>query len=164
MNDVSIFQLTLVKKRMISLTAKEYLRQLYKQDLFIRQKIRELGELRMTAGDLGGIDYAKDRVQMSVGAEAAFTQLVQKIADFEAELDRTVDRFADLRHEIIAKIQQLPDVKGADILFRRYVDMKSWREIEDDTLYSTSYILRLHGEALREFECLFPEIGEMPVD
>lgn len=133
------------------MTAKDYLREIRKIDLLIDQKITEYDALRSGRSYVGGMDYAKDRVQTSPEG-TGFARLSDKLTDLQREIDREIDEWSDTRHERINQIQRLARPEYVDILFRRYVKYQSFESISSELRYSYNYVCNLHGEALREFE------------
>lgn len=77
---------------------------------------------------------------------------VDKYVDLERKINNMIDRMTDLRHEIIEKIQQLNDERYVQILYKRYVEFKSFELIACELKYDYKWTCRLHGYALQEFE------------
>lgn len=75
-------------------------------------------------------------------------QAVAKIADLQAEINREIDRLADLRREIEDAIYTVDDPVHQELLERRYIDGDKWEEIAVRMHYSWRNILRKHGKAL----------------
>ncbi|MCD8127732.1 MAG: hypothetical protein LUD82_09940 [Clostridiales bacterium] len=134
------------------MTAKEYLGQLRHLDARIRQKQRELADLRQSAADIGSMDYSKVRVQASPAGNASYTDVVHHIAALEDEINAEIDRYIDAKHAIIAEIQTLKNPVYVEILYKRYVEYKRLEEIAVELHYSYDHVRRAHGWALQEFE------------
>ncbi len=64
------------------------------------------------------------------------------------------------RQQVFDLIWKVPGPKG-EILYERYINLKSWDEVADAVHYSLQHIHRLHGEVLLELkdviECYFWE-------
>jgi hypothetical protein len=129
--------------------AKEYLRQIEKLDKCIEQKQIEYDELRHRAKTSGGIQYG-ERVQTSPTGDTLERKVVNYV-QLEKEIDDMIDRFVDLKHQIIDEIQELSDVNYIDILFKRYVQYKSFEQIAVEMGYTYDYTRHLHGYALDAF-------------
>ncbi len=130
------------------MTAKEYLSQIKELDMRIGHKLEEKQRIlcdaeRITpAGASGG---------GSGGASDRIGNTVAKLMDLEAEIDKDVDRLADLRHRIIAEIHALHDVRYEKILFKRYVEYKSLEQISVEIGYTYTWTKHMHGYALLAF-------------
>ena len=133
------------------MTAKEYLQEIQKYDRYIEQKQIEFDNLYIMRGGSGGIDYSKERVQTSPDGQG-FTKVSDRLVDLQREINVTIDRFLQIKHDRIDEIQRLSKVEYADILFKRYVEYKSFEQISYEMNYTYRYVCNLHGHALKEFE------------
>ena len=131
------------------MTAKQYLSQLRTLDIKIDQKQDELYRLRCAAErttptqDAGaGGGGASDRV----GSISAIT------ADLDAEINADIDRLADMRHTIINQIHGLEDERYIRLLYKRYVEYKSLKQVSMEMHYEYAYTRRTHSDALAAFE------------
>lgn len=131
------------------MTAKEYLSQIRTLDFRIRCKQDELIRLETDAeritpagngGGFGGV--TSDRVGNAVA----------KIADLRNEIADDIIRLADLRHEVIEVIYTLNDSRYEQLLYKRYVEGKSLKQISREMAYSQGTIRMLHVDSLRKFE------------
>lgn len=134
------------------MTAKEYLNQIRQSEIFIKQRSRELERIKESRIYIPGINYAKDRVQTS--PEGGNIQS-ERIIDLELEIVDSIKTLNFLRHEIICKIQQMPDTRYSQILYLRYVEYKSIQDIALDLNYEYTYCCELHTKALDNFDELY---------
>lgn len=134
------------------MNAKEYLQQLQKADLIINQKIQEKTDLLAKLSSIRGINYSKERVQVSFQREAPYTASISKIVDLENEIECLICDYANLKHKIISEIQELSNRKYMDILYKRYIEDKSLEQISIEMNYSYDYIRHTHRHALQEFD------------
>lgn len=132
--------------------AKEYLGQIGRLDTVLKQKKKELAELRLMADGISSIDYSKERVQGTSSKKAPFEDPLEQIDKLEREIITETVSFANEKHKMINQIQQMPAEKYIRILYDKYIDQKSLVEIAAEKNYSYEYICSLHGEALKEFE------------
>jgi hypothetical protein len=133
------------------MNAKDYLRNLRRMDIHINQSQKELDMLTKNRTYLSSFDYAKDRVQTSADGQG-FTRLSDKLVDLYNAINAEIDSFVDKRHEIIAQIQALEHIEYSDILFKRYVEYKTFEQISCEMNYAYNYVCNLHGAALKEFQ------------
>ena len=131
--------------------AKEYLQQLRRLDTVIDQKIKELDDLKVKSTCIGGFDYSKERVQTSPSSDAPYVKTVSRMIDLNEEINRDIDDFVDRKHKIINEIQSLENTKHIQILFKKYVEYKTFEQISVEMNYTYQYIVLLHGYALKGF-------------
>lgn len=135
----------------MSMTAKRYLKQLEVLDTKINQRIKEKDYLKARAEGTNSKPLTPDKVQTSAPMDAMAESAV-KYVDMEAEIDKMTDEFIDRKHKIIDEIQSLNcDAKYIDILFKRYVEFKSFEKISVEMSYEYKWTCKLHGTALKLF-------------
>ena len=131
------------------LTAKQYLDQLRVIDTKINQKMEELADLMTAATSTGAIDYSKDRVQTS--PQNAQENRICKYVDLDAEINREIDEFVDIKHRVTKEIQELNVDYYIKILFKVYVQYKTVKDAANEIGLSYQYVRDLHKKAL---DCL----------
>ena len=108
----------------------EYLRQVEKKDLQIRNKLIEQQQWRDIAmGITANMDG--ERVQSS-GAKSKMQDAVIKLVDMEAEINSLVDNLIDTKKEVIQTIERLYSPIEYDVLHRRFIQYKTLQQIADD--------------------------------
>ena len=75
---------------------------------------------------------------------------VEKVCEVEAEIVAEIDRAVDLRREVKAAIDAVPDPIQREVLERRYIGLQSLERIAVEMNYSYAHVLRLHGWALQQ--------------
>jgi hypothetical protein len=63
-----------------------------------------------------------------------------------------IDEYIDTRNKCIGVIEQLKDTLQYKVIHMRYVEYKSYVEIEDELNYSHQWIMEVRRNALREIE------------
>lgn len=134
------------------MSTKEYLKQLQKMDVMIKQRQQEKDELRAMLGSIGGFDYSKDRVQTSPSGDAQYVKMIERITDIDKEIESLIVEYIGKKHEIINQIQKLNNNRHIEILYKRYIELKRIEDIACEMNYTYSYAISLHGHALKEFE------------
>lgn len=129
--------------------AKEYLKQVETLDTKIQQKKIELDSLKDGAIGLGAFDYSKEKVQTS--ASESMSVKIAKYVDFERELQEDNARFAELKHRVINQIHSLNNPIYMKILFKKYIEYKSLKDIASEIKYSYDRTKHIHGVALEAF-------------
>lgn len=138
------------------LTAKQYLDQLRVIDTKINQKMEELADLMTAATSTGAIDYSKDRVQTS--PQNAQENRICKYVDLDAEINREIDEFVDIKHRVTKEIQELNVDYYIKILFKVYVQYKTVKDAANEIGLSYQYVRDLHKKALKAFEELHTDL------
>lgn len=138
------------------LTAKQYLDQLRIIDTKINQKTEELADLMTAATSTGAIDYSKDRVQTS--PQNAQENRICKYVDLDAEINREIDEFVDIKHRVTKEIQELNVDYYIKILFKVYVQYKTVKDAANEIGLSYQYVRDLHKKALKAFEELHTDL------
>lgn len=134
---------------------KQYLSQISRLDLMIKNKITELSSLREMCYGLSAIPN-EERVQSTPNFDKIGT-VVSKLDGLERSIDSLVDEFIDKRTKIISQIDSMSDESMYNVLFARYVEKKTFEKISDEMNYSFKQTTRIHVNALREFEKRFGE-------
>lgn len=132
------------------MNAKEILYQLRIADVKINNKIKELENFKIMMDSLGG--GAGERVQSSRRSHDKFADRVATVVDLEREINKDVDNYVDLKARITKMIDKVQNSEHLDVLYKRYVNNKSWLTISSEMKYSESYLYKLHGRALKEFK------------
>lgn len=133
--------------------AKDYLQQLSRLNVIIRQKMKEQADLRNSYSCIGSTDTSKERVSGGAAAgNAGYTHTVDRLVDLEEEINREIDEYADLKHKIINQIQGLQEVQYIDLLHQRYVEELTFEEIAVNMTCSIRNVYNLHGQALQAFQ------------
>lgn len=132
-------------------TAREYLKQAYRLNELMENKIKMVDNLRrlsvsitpnQCAGGSGG------------GGDAKLAGIVAKIVDLSDQLNDITDSYVDLQREIMGKISAINNKDYRLILEKRYLLFMTWERIAEDMSYTTQWIHVLHIKALKEFNHL----------
>jgi hypothetical protein len=130
--------------------AKEYLKQVELLDVKIRQKKIELAGLKEDATCTGAFDYSAEKVQTSAKADS-MSNKVAKYVDLEKEIHEDIERFTELKHKVIGQIHMLDDITYMEILFKKYIEYKTLKDIAVEMKYSYGRTKHIHGFALEAF-------------
>lgn len=130
--------------------AKEYLKSIKRMDTFINGMIKERDQLR---GMRYKITQTLNPVKVSGGGtNEGFTGASNRLLDLEDEINREVDRFADLKREAGELLKQLDDPKHYEVLHRHYILFESFEKIAVDMDCTYRNACYLHGRALQVFQ------------
>ena len=128
---------------------KLYLKQNRNLDELIQSNRQELNDLETLKRSIPGIDYSKDRVQVSPSNEAAFARIVEKICLLENDIRSDIENLLSLKLEIRTVINAVKNNEEKLVLKYRYLNFLSWDEVADKMNVSIRTACRLHVIALR---------------
>lgn len=134
---------------------KDYLLQIQKLDRLIENKLAEIERWK---------DIATGTTMQSDGERVQSTGNKQKMADavcryiqIENEINEAIDRFVNLKQQIISLIELLP-VDEYDLLHKIYVQNKELYEVAGEMDKSYSWVTSTHGRALVHVQKLLEEV------
>lgn len=138
-----------------SQAAKSYLSKIAATDALINQLQDAVDRLRAS---LTSQNYAlqPDKVQTS-GPKDIIASTVDKIVDYEADINRRIDELVDLKKDSANLIKNIPDLTQQTVLIGRYVNQKSWVLLSAEMNYCDRTLLRIHGKALLAFYEIMPQ-------
>lgn len=140
------------------MTAKEYLQQVRRKNAAIYNLQRDKEGLIAMMYSLGGAGEG-ERVQSSRNNDK-FGTLYGRIDEKEREITDKIDALVDFKLNVSDKINALPDERYIAILHKRYICFESWERIAIDLDYTVRHIQHLHGQALIDFEKMYPNLCE----
>lgn len=128
--------------------AKRFLRR-YKALIVRRDSL--LREIERMRESLTGTTIAlKDDVVSGGGASDRMGATVAEIVDAEEALRPVLREIAQSVGEIMAAIDSVPDEMQKTVLTLRYIEGKSWEDIQELISYERTQTLVIHGKALIE--------------
>lgn len=137
------------------MSPKEYLMQIRYLDKEINTKLRLLDDLKAKAYSIGNLQ-AKEKVQSSGGLN--FSDWIDRLVDQEIEINKKINKLITLKILINNQIDNINNSLYRMILVNHYVLSISLLDIADGYNYSYSYVKKMHGLALLEFEKCNKEI------
>ena len=75
-------------------------------------------------------------------------EVVTKIVDLQADINRDIDSLVDLKREIVGVIKAVDNTECQTLLELRYLCFKSWEQIAVDMGYNVRHVYRLHDVAV----------------
>lgn len=82
------------------------------------------------------------------------SEFTAKVVDLEREIEHKEIELAVLKSDIMTLILQVEDVNCRNLLFKRYIEQKSWDTIADEIFYNKHYLHRLNSKAVSYFSGL----------
>ena len=145
---------------MKSMNAQKYLQQIKVLDTKIKQKEEQIEYLKEAAGGAGAIRYDKDKVQTSC-SDSKLESMIIEYMQLEQEVQEQKLHLEKVRDVIIGQIHNLHDDRYISVLFKRYVEIKSYELIAVEMNYSFDYVKELHRDALEDFRLKHPTLSHL---
>lgn len=133
------------------MTAKEYLNQIKDLEVRIKNKNRDLEQLKELAISIGGFNY-KERVQTSKETGDMIGESIARVIDLESEISKDIIKLMEVKQKIYNSIDKIKKTECYEVLYQRYILCKRFEEIAVDMKYDIRQIHRFHGQALKEIE------------
>lgn len=134
--------------------AKAYLKQVFKLDTMITNKLLEKERWKAIALNTTA-RYEGERVQTS-GNPQKMSDAIARYMDIEQEINADIDSLIDRRRDISRLIENLP-VAEYDVLHKRYIQGMTFDEIGAAVDKSKSWATSVHGRALHSVQGLLDE-------
>ncbi len=135
------------------MSGKDCLQQIQVMDIRIKQKMDQLEDMRRMRTYLRGacIGGGSKSGNMSDG----FSKMSDKMTDLERTLNQEIEAYLLMKNEEINRIQSLSKPEYMDVLYKRYVEYKTFERIAYEMNYALNYVFKLHGNGVKEYESLF---------
>lgn len=129
------------------MNAKEYLKQAYYIDRKIELDREKLAKMESSLYGKS-IRYDSDGAAHTASSDNSLEKAIAKVADYRAKINDEIDRLVNVRLEIEAAIEHVPDAVQREVLTRRYLLYQKWERIAVDMNLDLRWVYRLHGKAL----------------
>ena len=132
------------------MTAKQYLMQAFR----MKRKIEYLQEdiLRLEAAATDCSPNLTGMPHNPSPSHSRMADIVCKIIDRKAELEKQITELTALMAEIKYKLTLMENGDYKKLLYKRYVEGAEWQDIAMDMYFAESYLYRMHNRALAAFE------------
>ena len=129
--------------------ARNYLKQIEKMDIQIKQKQLQLAELKEFALSYGSFNYDQDKVITSTDNKSM--NKVVSYVDIEKDIQKTCQEYAELKNKIINEIHGLKNKTYVEVLHIKYIEYKDTEDIMNEMHYSFDYSKHILGNAITAF-------------
>lgn len=126
---------------------KEYLKEIKYKQQYLQRLRKRRASLHLDVS-FGGIDYSADRIQST--PKNKLEEAMVKLSDRLERIDNNIAKVSIEIDDRISSIEKLSNDTYKSILFKRYVEDKSFEEISVEMGYVYNYTCNLHGDALSE--------------
>lgn len=132
---------------MTVMDVKKYLKEIkYKRQYL--QRLRDRRASLYLDVSFGGMDYSADRIQTT--PKNKIEEAMVRLSERMEELDNDIAEVSIEIDDRIQSIEKLSNDTHRNILFKRYVEDKTFEEISVELGYVYNYTCNLHGDALSE--------------
>lgn len=142
------------------MTAIEYLNRLITLDKEINNKLQRLETLRGIANSTSAPNSG-EKVQCS-RQKSPLENIVVKIVDLDREIDSRIDELVDLKAELWELLGNIADERYRNVLWMRYAENKTMRQIAIAKNRTKRHIRRLHAQAIEAFRKIFEKYKNVP--
>lgn len=133
--------------------AKKYLQQVRKLNVLIEQKRKQVKNLKEFAESIT-VPMDKERVSSSPTSLDKIGEIVAKIIDLENEINCDIDKYIELKKEVIGVIDSVEDARLMNLLYERYLNFKTWDNIAAGMGITYQWVHILHKIALKNVQKL----------
>ena len=119
-----------------------YLKQGMLLDQRINYLLKKLGDVREAACNLPSTTVARDKVQASPSGDAPFVRALERVEEMQEQINREIDKLADLRQQIMDVIGQVDGEELRMVLVYRYLEGMTLEKIGDMFCVDKSTIKR----------------------
>lgn len=117
-------------------------------DIEIKQKIDELERLKNTlfrSPQLKEISVQESKVGLK-------DDTYVKIMEYKDTIEKKIEELVDLKRRVLNVIDSIDDAEKRLILTMRYVNLRTWEQIERDLPMSRKTMFIVHKKAVKEFD------------
>lgn len=134
-------------------SVKAFLNRVRDADKLIDLKQMRLEELKALSTAVRSPDYSSDRVQTSPTGDT-LPRIIAKIIDLQEEINADIDRFVDLKADVMHNIDRLTNPDEKVVLYRKYFEYKTMQQIADEVPCCKRTVQRLHKEGLKKLSLI----------
>lgn len=139
------------------MTAKEYLQQIRKLDIQIRNKQLELRRIELLMSGVKALDFEKKETAASKSSLSPQEKYYPLYEKYEKSIKNDVAKLVQLKHEAMTLIDRIEDADCMDVLYRRYIHYQKWELIAVEMNFSYKWIHCIHQKALDLFDEILKE-------
>lgn len=132
---------------MTSRDVKEYMREIRIKRQYLQRLKDRRANLHLEVS-FGGIDYSADRIQNS--PKNKLEEAAVRLSDRLEKIDTEIAKVSVEIDDRIGSIERLSNDTHRNVLFKRYVECKSFEQISVEMGYVYNYTCNIHGDALNE--------------
>lgn len=133
------------------MTAKEYMSQIRRLDAQIRSKELEIKDIWNKMKGVQAINYEpKEGISGTKNTKSPQEKYFNLYDQYQNDLKRTLMESIAKRKEAMEVVDSIENGYYIDVLYKKYFQDRSWKQIANEMNYSLPYVYQLHGKALQE--------------
>ena len=125
------------------MTAKDFVKQLYRIDQLITVAEDNLKDLRAAVTALGSPGF-EESYNPNKSTDAPYVRVMEKVVEQEKRLEDLIN----LKQHVIDTIGKLDNRDERLVLLYRYLYRMSWRDIATEMFMDAKTVMKVHGEGL----------------
>lgn len=92
-----------------------------------------------------------EKVQSSTKTDSSVERIINYI-ELKTELENKINELCKIKQEIIDIIDKVDDPRIVDLLYKRYVNCKTWQQISDESGLSRQWLWKLDDKAMKKVQ------------
>ena len=128
--------------------AKELLKSLEHKKKLCRAKQRQISEEQAQIG-IAAIDYSRERVQGGGDGNSLQQRYAERMEKLAMDYDRLLDETFAIEDLLSSHLSDLSSIEQS-IMVDRYMNGKSWKQIERDYGYSIDGVYKINNRAIKK--------------
>ena len=133
--------------------AKEYLNKIKILDVKVKNKRLEIEDIHNQMKGMTGISYEpKEGVSGTINNKSPQERLIHKYIEYQNELNDIINELFEYKKQAMKLIDKINKAEYVDVLYKRYIHYMKWEQIAIDMNYTYRSVLKIHGQALKEFD------------
>ena len=136
------------KRNIIKGSKKMDIKGRYKEAKFIKNKLERLEEEINNIEYLRGVDTTRENIQTSNITDLSDT--VIRTEYINQKIEEWKEKLHDYITDTLKEIDKIDNEAQYNIMFKRYIQFKSWEEIEQECHYTRRWTFNLHRRGLEK--------------
>ena len=133
----------------IKLTAKEYMKEAKILLRRIERKRREAESIRICESSPSSPAFS-DMPKTATHNPHRMSDSINRAIDLDREADAAFDALSALKSAFLGSLQKLDNPDERDLMYKRYIEFKSWKVVSAEIGYSESHTKRLHTAIVKK--------------
>lgn len=129
---------------------KEYLNKVRTTDKEIDAKEEIKEQMRKRLVNIKATQYRE--IDVMGGERKTSEDRILDYIEYSEQINELIDKLIDMKMTVVEEIENIDDGLYRTILTERYINNKNWEVVASILGYDERHTLRLHNDALREFE------------
>lgn len=143
------------------MTTREYLSSYLHYKGAIKAKenlVYEIEEL-LAGGGMKGMQYS-ERVQTSKNYNPSFVKLYEQLERIAEARTQELAEMHIRKDEIVARVWAMDDDRFSNVLHKRYIEGKNFKDIAKEMIYDEGSVRNLLCDAVKQFDKLYKQYYE----